>query len=312
MNLVQLKPEDIWKSSAGLCMLCGTPLGLELRGKQMKENLFSEEEEEVLSANMMMMMNRDEDLQENFVRVGLFKYNLLGHMHSCHIIDQYTFLKGQDMFMKALKENEKVISALGGNLYKDMPAIYDKASDYCYRVAAKIMVPGCKPCNDTMNRSGLHADVVYRCFQPSSQLNIPELEDGTTRTGHVISKGITVKKLIQQIALFFRPPLTKEDKWHARDDSEIMSLATLWRCVAYLCIWGKVPSARFRVISIFYASVYIYEKLNLRDLMGFNDWHMHVFRMHYMNTYAKGFYLPFCFVFLWWWWWLLLSQPTYV
>jgi hypothetical protein len=152
-------------------------------------------------------------------------------------------------------------------------------------VAAKVVVPGCKPCNMAMNHSNAHADVVFRCFPPTSKLSVPELEDSLTRTGRVVSKGVVVKKLLQQVALFFRP---SSDGWHARDDAEVMPLATLWRCVAYLSMWGKSGSARFRAVAVFYASVYIYEKLSLRDLILLTDWHMHVFRNAYMQAYPPA------------------------
>jgi hypothetical protein len=97
--------------------------------------------------------------------VGLYKYNLLCSIEMCHVIDRYTFLKDQDTFLKALRDNEKVIKALGGDLVADVvadPGLFAKAADYCQRVAAKVVVPGCKPCNSAMNRSNTHADIVYR------------------------------------------------------------------------------------------------------------------------------------------------------
>jgi len=231
---------------------------------------------------------RDALVQENFVRVELYRFNLLGGMEACHVIDKYTYPKSQDAFTKALKENERYVRALGGDLAGDMerkPGLFDKAADYCQRVAAKVVVPGCKACNLAMVRTGTHADIVYRCFPPSSQLSFPELEDSLTRTGRVISKGVAVKKLIQQVALFFRP---EADGWHAREDSEIMPLACLWRCIANLCMWGKSGQARLRLVAVFYASMLIYERLILKDTILFTDWHVHVFRIHYMQTYRPG------------------------
>ena len=61
-------------------------------------------------------------------------------------------------------------------------------------------------------------------------------------------------------------------------EPEIMGLAALWRCVCNLCMWGRSATVRFRLIAIFYGSVYIYERLRLHDVMLFTDWHMHVFR----------------------------------
>jgi len=134
MNLVAVKPLDVWKSCAGLCMLCGMPLGLEPRGKRMKENTWDEddkrkdddhdgpsmeEEEEAALAlrwNESLALQRQEEdmvVEENFVRVTLFKFGLLGSAESCHVIDQYTFLKEKDVFLRALQEHKAMITALG-------------------------------------------------------------------------------------------------------------------------------------------------------------------------------------------------------
>ncbi len=107
------------------------------------------------------------------------------------------------------------------------------------------------------------------------------MEDSLTKEGKVVSKGVTTKKVIQQVALFFR--LGEGGRWQAREDSEIMPQACLWRCIASLCMWGKDGGARYRVAASFYASMYIYESLKLMDVMLFLDWHIHVFRVHYMQ-----------------------------
>ena len=276
MNIIKPKALDTWKSCAGLCVLCGTPLSLEKEGRRMKENL---RDEDLVGQEEEQEEEQDsEHVQENFVRVMLFKYNLLGKVEKCHVIDRYTFLNSWDGFQKALRENENIMLALGGNLGRDVDVqVFNKAADYCQRVAAKVVVPCCSQCNAAMNHSAAHADVVYRCFPPSAQLNLPELEDSLTKTGRVVSKGIVIKKLIQQVALYFNLQ-TKDQTWHARDEDEIMGLAALWRCVCNLCMWGRSATVRFRLIAIFYGSVYIYERLRLHDVMLFTDWHMHVFR----------------------------------
>ncbi len=229
-------------------------------------------------------------LEENFVRVSLFKYGLLGKMEACHIIDQYTFLKPRqnDAFKKALQENKAIIKAMGGNLLQEAfkNGAYEKAADYCQRVAAKRVIPGCKSCNATMNRSNTHADIVYRCFPPTALLNIPELEDNTSKTGRVISKGNVIKKLIQQIAFFYT--LNKDGEWEPKEEALIMLHAALWRCIANLCMWGKGGTVRFGLIANFYASVYIFERLKMADTILFSDWHLHVFRNFYMEKYPEG------------------------
>lgn len=333
MNIVKTKPLDAWRSCAGMCIICGTPLGLHQSPdshsgggvrKQADFDFNHPTHDAVITAKDIMIMNEgvqvaDElwddpttihhgAIEEDFIRVALFKYSLLGGMEACHIIDQYTYLKPKDSagFRKVLNENKSIIEALGGNFLVDAfeNGNYEKAADYCQRVAAKRVVPGCRACNSAMNRSNALADIVYRCFPPTATLHIPELEDSTSKTGRVISKGNVIKKLIQQIALFFTPhpfpssstshgaskvdqgEATAKVVWKAKDESLIMLDAAVWRCVANLCMWGKSGNFRFALIGIFYAAVYIFERLRMADMILFNDWHLHVFRIFYMTTYA--------------------------
>jgi hypothetical protein len=344
MNIIKLKPLESWKSSAGLCLICGIPMGLESDSKMSKESAALWDEEDELNdgkdtvsrheftnemmmkraleeepydgedtvslhhTNEMMMMHAPgEGLEENFIRVSLFKYNLLGKMEGCHILDKYTFLKPKDSaaFKKAMLDNRAVIEAMGGDLIHDAfhDGAFERAADYCQRVAAKRMVPGCRSCNAAMNRANAHADIVYRCFAPTAGLFIPELEDSTTKTGRVTSKGNVVKKLIQQIALFYTPcyadgtrsSLTKAPTttttitaWKAKDEAQIMQHAAIWRCVANLCLWGRSGTVRFALVAIFYGAVYMFERMKMADLMLFTDWHLHVFRNFYMATYPNG------------------------
>jgi hypothetical protein len=323
MNIIKQKPLESWRSSAGLCLICGIPLGLDSDAKMSKERAaaegedleqLQEQEEEAedgvrneitisLFANEhLTAATENEGLEENFIRVSLFKYNLLGKMEGCHILDKYTFLKPKDTaaFKKALQDNKAVIEAMGGDLIHDafQDGAFEKASDYCQRVAAKRMVPGCRSCNAAMNRANAHADIVYRCFAPTAGLFIPELEDNTTKTGRVISKGNVVKKLIQQIALFYSPcyadgtskgnTTTAITAWKVKDEALIMQQAAIWRCVANLCLWGRSGTVRFALVAIFYGAVYMFERMKMADLMLFADWHLHVFRNFYMATYPPG------------------------
>lgn len=296
MNIVRVKPLESWKSVAGLCLICGMPLGLTPTGKLSKEGFDQEYDDTMFKAMSGDLEEEDgngdatSELEENFVRVSLFKYNLLGKMEACHIIDQYTFLK-PNIFKKALLENKRVIEAMGGKNLLDADAAFEKAADYCYRVAAKRVIPGCNVCNLTMNRANTHADIVYRCFEPTAKMNLPELEDSTTKTNRVISKGIVVKKLIQQVALYFNFE-KKEDgtiHWESKEESEIMPHAALWRCIANLSMWGKGSgTVRFGLVAVFYGAVYIFERLKMYDLMTFADWHLHVFRNFYIATYPPA------------------------
>jgi hypothetical protein len=221
--------------------------------------------------------------QENFVRVGLFRYNLLGKMDKCHVIDVYTFLSsgGRNEFLKTLREHSKLVSDLGGNLIRDLelePSIYEKAADYCQRVGNKVLVPGCKACNLVMARDVTHSDAVFRCYPQSAGLNVPELEDNSRQ----LKKGNAMKRLLQQIALYFKLD-SSSGYWSAREEGEVMPLLSLWRCVANLCMWGKGGLARYRLVAVFYAGVMLYERLRMKDTMLLVDWHMHVFRVFYMQ-----------------------------
>jgi len=207
-------------------------------------------------------------------------------MDKCHLIDSYTFLDKLNEFLKLLQECRKLVTDLGGDLEKDLKdnnKIYEKASDYCQRVANKILVPGCKGCNLAMARHVAHGDIVYRCYPQSADLNIPELEDSMSKN---IRKGNKMKRVLQQIALFFK--LEANGHWKARDEVEIMPLASLWRCVANLCLWGKGGMARHRLVAIFYAGVILYERMRMKDIMLLVDWHMHVFRVFYMQEVAHA------------------------
>lgn len=287
MNITRLKPLDLWKSCSGLCLICGTPMAIEMERKLVKENYDEAALPDVDDDAEDGMHSNDELVQENFVRVGLFRFNLLGKMDRCHLIDAYTFLGTLDAFLKALQECRHVVQLLGGDFEKDIrdnTAMFDKASDYCQRVANKVLMPGCKACNLVMSRPNAHGDIVYRCFSRTAELNVPELEDSMSRT---IKKGNKIKHVLQQIALYFDYDEERK-KWRARDDSEIMPLASLWRCVANLCLWGKGGMARYRLVAIFYAAVILYERLLLKDTMLFVDWHTHVFRLFYMREVPEG------------------------
>ena len=123
MDLIKVKPIDVWKSAAGLCLICGMPLALEQEGKHMKEGASSKEnagDGDSSLQNMMEALDLTGEIKENFVRVALFQHNLLGSVEKCHIIDKYTFLKGYEQFKKALKDNSTVVEALGGNLYRSV------------------------------------------------------------------------------------------------------------------------------------------------------------------------------------------------
>ena len=58
--------------------------------------------------------------------------------------------------------------------------------------------------------------------------------------------------------------------------------------MANLAMWGKGGAVRFALVAVFYAAVYIYERMRLADLIGFTDWHLHVFRLYYTTAYPPA------------------------
>ena len=304
MNGLKLRPVDAWKSCFGLCVVCGTPMGLDSGRLVKKEGPATEamsmDEEEV----MRRIVDEEDNLntlQENSIRVALFKYNLLASMQSLHVIDSYTMLKQRggrkkkkddddtNAFLETLSENESVAMILP-NIQGDLmeprspneACEYDKGVVMSSRLVDARRVPGCMQCNAAMNRPIAHADITYRCFAPARAKVIPALV-GSARDVTAL------KKVIQQVAFFFDEPSDANGKrWTLKSDHNITLDATLYRCVCNLALWGRSATPRFRMVAVFYGAWYIYHAKGLDAAMKqFVPWHMHVFRDFYMSQFKK-------------------------
>lgn len=302
MNGLRLRPVDAWRSCLGMCTICGCPMGLEKGRDVTRERADDATEEEIMQALLV-----DDDhlsapgMQENAVRVALFRYGLLGKYEDCHVIDRYTCLKSRSTaegarFMSVVKEHPSVSRLLGPEFFSDIcsggrdqqqqpaKAPYEECVEMCMRLVERTTVPGCSLCNSAMNRAILHADITYRCFPLKADVATPDLQGSS-------QKAISLKKIIQQAAFFFRYETTETGRrqWSLKPDIDIMLDAALYRCAANLCAWGKSGAPRFRMIAVFYGAWYIYHTKRLKDTISpFIQWHMHVFRDYYLCQFHKG------------------------
>ena len=292
------KSPDIenWRNAFGLCMICGQPLGVKIKTllpsiEQLSIN--DSEDIETSSSTLDDFIDRFLLVEECPVRVALVQYNMLGEHQDCHIIDQYTFLEKrnkEENFVNLLKKNEAMISSLDENgifklflkqafLKEGLSSkMTEQAVSMCKRLGDHYIFCGCRRCNICMNKPNFHVDVVYRCFDPTKNLDKPYLESRNVKAGKL-------KKIIQQIAFFFE---YNESQWYVKDEIRMIQDIDIWRCISNLCYWGNSSKYRFRLIAIFHASHFIYEQSSIKTLLKFEDWHIHFFREKYMNTYKNG------------------------
>lgn len=268
---------DRWRRGHGVCYICGQPLGAAPR-------LQPEEEDMVDPLERVLT-------EECPVRLALMRFNMLGDYHEAHLVDEYTFLErpaGDDRsFLTVFKKlfadcirplNQPAFDRLWAQLAKP-PSIYDEALGVIARAAEKRTVPTCGRCNRGMYRLYEHTLTVYRCFPVTANSESALME---LRTVHAHN----ARKAVQQIALFFHYDGTV---WHAKPSEQMLRDAALWRCIAFLHSWGGAPSGngiRLRLIAIFYASFYIYNTGSSMQMLSFEDWHTHVWRPFYHNTFG--------------------------
>jgi len=274
------------------------------------------------------------------IRLCMQQFNILGERQNAHIVDDYTFLENgrakkntltaggigvsntksfRDKFYQ-YQDTIIPLHPIAFNSFKTQvleatePAmmIYNSAAANCQRTVSDLTVGGCKRCNKAMDRSSMHANAVYRCFKLTQNSNNPLLETNSLTA-------TAIKKVIQQIALYFEPILIlgsplpslkknsekeneKKDEeytreveevvvdvsWRAKSSDALLRDAAMWRCIAHLCCWGLSSfgdGARFRMIAIFHASYYIYERGGLKGILPFEMWHLYVWRPYYMEMY---------------------------
>jgi hypothetical protein len=235
-------------------------------------------------------------VEECPVRLSMIRYNMLGEHQDCHIIDQYTFLEKnnkEDSFQALMRKNEALIQYLDKNgLFeallkqcyvstKNVPSLIESAVALCKRIGDKYIFCGCRRCNLCMNKPNFHVDTIYRCFAPTRDLDKPWLESRDV-------KAIKFKKIIQQIAFYFDYDSTESGIiWKVKDEMSIIKDINLWRCISNLCYWGNSSKFRFRLIAVFHASRVLYEDSSMKAILSFEDWHIHLFRVCYMNEYKS-------------------------
>ena len=314
---VKISELQHWRSCLGLCMICGQPMGILKRPNSYKS---AKDYNEIDDENGDAVGNEMESLlltPECPIRQVMFAHNILGIRQNCHLVDQYTFLKKpkqsttfKEIFEKnksKLIEIDQVFATFADDIYKPLSEFttktpYDDAEATCKRVADSTTISACVLCNKAMAREGMHINAVYRCFSISKDKNVPELEANT-------QDSIRIKKLIQQIALYFEPtsythsqnnvptstaprdslsqPKQTIVEWKAKTGEKLLLDGALWRCIAHLCAWGQTNQFRFRLIAVFHAAHYLYQTSSLNGSISIEDWHMHLFRDFYMKTFPN-------------------------
>ena len=302
---VKISELQRWRSCLGLCMICGQPMGILKSGVRRSYSNTEAENE-----NLDLVGNEIESLlltPECPIRQVMFAHNILGIRQNCHLIDQYTFLKKpkqsasfKEIFDKnksKLNEIDQVFATFLDDISKPLSDFttktpYDDAEATCKRIADSTTISACVLCNKAMAREGMHINAVYRCFSITKDKNIPELEANS-------QDSIKLKKLIQQIALYFEPGttlsapkkrLSKTEQiviWKAKTGENLLLDGALWRCIAHLCAWGQTNQFRFRLIAVFHAAHYLYQTSSLNGSLSLEDWHMHLFRDFYMKTFPN-------------------------
>lgn len=297
-----------WQKCLGLCMICGQPMGMKSknRGTILSIKDVSKENDIDIDLNTLSLEdneftkpNVEEDAIESMllveecpIKMTFLRFNMLGEQQECHIIDQYTFLEKknkEDCFEALMKKYEKDFIAFDTknlfNAFFDQILREKNKKDYkleqaistCKRLGDKYTFVGCKRCNLCMNKPNFHVDTILRCFTLTENCDYPFLESRQY-------KPIKVKKLIQQIAFFFK---FEEDiqKWDVKSDNDILLDVNVWRCVSNLCYWGMSSKNRYRLIAIFHTSHYLYCKSTLKEIIRFEYWHIYFFRDLYMKTF---------------------------
>jgi hypothetical protein len=322
---VKLQDVDRWRSCFGLCVICGQILGTKVSQATILSNQRPNDEDDYdeessttdkKSRKKNAESNSKEILESTLlteecpIRLTLTRFNMLGERQNCHVIDQYTFLdKNIDktsfkyllsLYQDQITKIDPAFSQLLTDLEKSSTegegqTVYEVASATCKRVADGFTISGCRRCNLAMNRPIVHCNAVYRCYQFTHDKDITKLESNTLES-------INIKKVIQQIALYFdyvETPISSSAKqskskskkdphlWVAKSRDKLVLEAALWRCVAHLCAWGVNGQFRFRLIAIFHASQYLYEISSIKWLVDFEEWHLHIFREFYMEAYEE-------------------------
>ena len=301
-----------WQQCIGMCLICGQPVGLSESSinwyarqaseaghdtPAVGEDIDEKGEGVNTEESMMERMSLSEECP---VRLCMMRFRLLGKREECHIVDSYTHLErgsSETRFNTVFNKKSAAIIKLGPAYASFSETVITAASSdvlntalaTCKRVAKPLTFSGCRACNIAMEKSSAHANAIYRCFPLTAKLNVKELEENT-------QESIKIKKILEQVALYFKwvPTTTaakeeaEEDEkghWEAKSDERIVRDTCIWRCVAHLYCWGRNNKFRSRLVAIFHAANYMFERSTFKGFVTFDDWHAHIFQPYYMLHY---------------------------
>lgn len=251
---VQIGDLQRWQMCVGMCVICGQPMGLgqaAARSSGIKTIDVGEDgdEESVLLESLSLS-------EECPVRLCMMRFRMLGKREECHIVDRYTHLekdRSDDSFEQVFRVHSadiKKINPAYVDFTLQLDAMLPAALATSRRVAKPLTFSGCRACNLAMDKASAHANAVYRCFTLTADADIAELEENT-------QKSIKIKKVLQQIALFFE---WQDSRWSVKNGDKLLKDTCLWRCIAHLYCWGRDNKFRSRLVAIFHASNYIFQR----------------------------------------------------
>lgn len=296
MLFSQRAPFKVWRSSWGLCTICGQPLDSFSNTISLQNINNNKREggtvEEVYYAKELQPIDPTEE--ETPVRQVLFRFHMLGILNNSHMVEQYTFLKPYS------KDNvapfDKAIERFTGPKQKKIEeAAYREAYARCMASCAENTIPACRPCNLAMTKQSPQMLVAIRCGKQTQELSWTSLmkhqrvvedqaqQEEESNQSHVLRK---LRKTLQQLALYFD---FDGQNWVAKSTRESLMDAYLWRCVVQLGVWcTKEDEFRHRLCANMYLAFLIFFSTTWQQQFDFLDWHIHVFRRFYMSTYAEN------------------------
>jgi hypothetical protein len=261
-----------WRSGGGVCYVCG----------------------QCLKSPFHPTMDNDVPIIAEVcpVRLCLMRFDALADQQEAHLIDNYTFLQGRRdatvSFESELnKYYESHILPLNpdafGKFKEQLAAIFEPAVAIMQRSVADCTIPSCTACNKAMVKTYEHTMAVYKSF-PVTAGSVSAVMEGRT------NKANNARKVIQQIALYFEYD-SNNNTWRPKTSHKILLDSALWRCMAFLNLWRSSGSQRMRLIAVFYASFYIYNKIGCVE--RFEEWHAQTWRAYCMANFASGTFLGY-------------------
>jgi len=279
-----------WQMCAGMCLVCGQPLGLSDATKTANKVLVSaakQEDSDFKNQEQETFLESLSLSEECPVRLCMMRFRILGKREECHVIDRYTHLEkgsSDERFDRVLEKKKDSVAAVGAPYQEPLRRMmlktdqFENAMAICRRVAKPFTFSGCRACNMAMEKASAHANAIYRCFPLTARVDIAALEENT-------QESIKTKKILEQIALFFE---WNADEWTAKGDERLLQDAYLWRCIAHLYCWGRNTKFRSRLVATFHAANYLFAKSSWKGSVIFEDWHIHIFQPFYMQLFPAN------------------------